>query len=174
MPSFFFEASSLAMNTLVELKKSASAGGSLLGLLLLANLAPAAPPASVRPEQLDNWFAYIPPTCYVDTQGAQGKVHNPCYTCHTKGRTPNYIDDSDLQLEYSFPKPALVNPWSNLWQDRRAALQKISDQEISDYVQHDNYMVAGNISISEKLASKLPPEWDSNDNGVWEGFLPDV
>ena len=155
-------------------KKSVSVAVSLTGLLLLSNLGIAAPHTSVRPEQLDNWFAYIPPACYADTQGAQGKVHNPCYSCHTKGQPPNYIDDSDLQLEYSFPKPALVNSWTNLWQDRRAALQKISDQEISDYVQRDNYKVAGNIGIAEKLASKFPPEWDSNDNGIWEGFLPDV
>jgi hypothetical protein len=142
--------------------------------LLLSNLTLAAPPTSVRPEQLDNWFAYIPPACYVDTQGAQGKVHNPCYICHTKGKAPNYIDDSDLQLEYSFAKPALVNPWSNLWKDRRAALKKIPDQDISDYVQRDNYRVAGNIGIAKKLGSKFPPEWDSNDNGIWDGFLPDV
>ncbi len=100
------------------------------GLLLLAHLGYAAPATSVRPKQLDNWFAYIPPSCYVETVGKAGKIHNSCYVCHQKGRPPNFIDGSDLQLEYSFAAPARKNPWSNLLKDRTASLRNISDEEI--------------------------------------------
>lgn len=144
------------------------------GWLLLAHHVPAAPPVSVRPEQLDNWFAYIPPSCYVDTLDAAGVVHNSCYVCHRRGQAPNFIDDSDLQLSYSFPAAARVNPWTNLLKDRTTAVEGISDKEIFTYVREDNYMSGGRIGIADQLTNHLPPEWDSNGNGEWEGLLPDV
>jgi hypothetical protein len=143
-------------------------------LLLLTGLSHAAPPIAIRPQQLDNWFAYIPPSCYVDTEGQDGRIHNPCYICHQKGVAPNYIDDSDLQLEYSFAAPAITNYWSNLWQDRRPEMARISDTAIAAYVQTDNYMADGKITIAETLTAKFPKEWDSNHNGTWEGYIPDV
>ncbi len=143
-------------------------------LLLLAGLSYAAPPVAIRTKQLDNWFAYIPPVCYVDTKGDNGSIHNPCYVCHQEGLAPNYIDDSDLQLEYSFPAAARKNYWSNLWQDRRPAMEKISDRAMTDYVRTDNYKKGNTIILAETLTSRLPKEWDSNDNGRWEGYIPDV
>jgi hypothetical protein len=143
-------------------------------LLLLTGLSYAAPPVAIRPKQLDNWFAYIPPACYVDTRGPYGSIHNPCYVCHQKGLAPNFIDDSDLQLEYSFPAAARTNYWSNLWQDRRPAMEKISDREITAYVQTDNYKQGDKIILAETLTRRLPEEWDSNHNGRWEGYIPDV
>jgi hypothetical protein len=143
-------------------------------LLLLAGLSYAAPATTVRPRQLDNWFAYIPPACYVDTKGDNGSIHNPCYVCHQKGVAPNYIDDSNLQLEYSFPAAARTNYWSNLWEDRRPAMERISDRAMTDYVRTDNYKKGSKIILAETLTLRLPKEWDSNDNGSWEGFIPDV
>jgi len=110
----------------------------------------------------------------VDTRGEDETVHNPCFTCHTQGRAPNYIDDSDLQLEYSFPAPARNNHWTNLWMDRASALESITDREISGYVSRDNYRSAEGIAVAEKLRTDLPPEWDVNGNGEWDGYVPDV
>jgi hypothetical protein len=125
-------------------------------LLPLAHLVYAQPPTSIRPKQLENWFAYIPPSCYVETAGKAGRVHNSCYVCHQKGRPPNFIDDSDLQLEYSFAALARKNPWSNLLKDRTPALHQISDEQIAAYVRQDNYMDAGQIIIADTLTSDLP------------------
>jgi transcription initiation factor IIE alpha subunit len=37
-----------------------------------------------------NPTAYIPPMCCIPkTLDVNNKAHNPCYSCHTKGETPN-------------------------------------------------------------------------------------
>ena len=162
------------MTDVIQSPLTGRLAASACGLLLLASFSHAAPPVATRPVQLDNWFAYIPASCYVDTKGENSRTHNPCYVCHQKGEAPNYIDDSDLQLDYSFPAPARTNYWSNLWQDRRPEVAKISDAAITDYVQSNNYMVDGKITIAATLTTKLPKEWDSNQNGTWDGYIPDV
>ena len=58
-----------------------------------------------------NSTAYIPPMCYTNTVDKQGKAHNPCYTCHTMGKKPNFVNDTDLQTHYDFPDSAKINPW---------------------------------------------------------------
>ena len=50
---------------------------------------------------LGNPTAFIPPQRYTKTRDAAGVVHNPCFTCHVRGRTPNAINDQDLQLSYA-------------------------------------------------------------------------
>jgi hypothetical protein len=82
-----------------------------------------------------NRFAYIVPQCYTKTK--DDNIHNPCYSCHTKGVAPNYIDDSVLQSSYDFPQPAKINHWTNLFKSRD--ISNISDREIIDYVNRDNY-----------------------------------
>src|SRR6478735_6191606 len=89
---------------------------------------------------LANPYAYIPPQCYTKTTEASGRTHNPCYVCHSASRAPNYIDDTELQLAYSFPAPALENHFTNLFTDRRAATSAISDDEIRAWVRSDNYV----------------------------------
>jgi Tol biopolymer transport system component len=127
----------------------------------------------LRKSILINETAYIPPQCYTKTEDTDKRVHNPCYTCHTRSSEPNYINDHDLQLEYSLPEPGLVNPWRNLFEDRSQRIQAISDQEILNYIGTDNYKnVRGEIALVEKLGS-IPLQWDYNGNGRWDGYIPD-
>ena len=116
---------------------------------------------------------YIPPQCYTITQEEGGTAYNTCYNCHTSSIAPNYVDDNDLQLSYSLPSSVLENPWTNMFEDRTAQVDAISDTDILEYIRTDNYMDEdGNIIISEKL-SNLADDWDFNENGVWDGYSPD-
>lgn len=123
---------------------------------------------------LHNKTAYIPAQCYTRTEDAEGRTHNPCATCHVSSRAPHYINDDDLQTAYSFPEPALKNPWTNLFVDRRAAVDAVPDDEITAYVRQDNYFDAqGDIILAGKLAHP-PAAWDVGGDGVWSGYVPDV
>jgi hypothetical protein len=119
--------------------------------------------------------AYISPQCYTKTEGANGRVFNPCFTCHVRGQIPNHLDDSDLQLVYSLPAAALANPWINLFVDRRAEVARISDAEIMEYVRNDNYRDdEGRIMLAEILSGELPRNWDLQGDGRWDGYVPDT
>jgi hypothetical protein len=121
-----------------------------------------------------NQSAFIPPQCYTKTIDDAGGVHNPCYTCHLSSRAPNYIDDGDTQLEYSFVARARQNPWKNLFVDWRPLIAKISDEEILRYIGQSNYFdEEGGIILARKLANP-PARWDHGDDGVWRGFVPDA
>jgi len=106
---------------------------------------------------------YITSMCYTKTKDEKsGNISNPCYSCHTKGKIPNYTNDTNLQKEYNFPQEMRKNPFSNLFRDRSAAASKITDDEILDYIRTSNYFDKnGNIY----LASTLPKDW--------EGYRPD-
>ena len=107
--------------------------------------------------------AYITSMCYTKTQDAtSGTISNPCYSCHTKGATPNYYNDTNLQEEYNFPQLVMENPFTNLFKDRRNAVSKIADDEILAYIRESNYFDA-NKTI--KLANSLPKDW--------KGYRPD-
>ncbi|AOZ68766.1 hypothetical protein LPB142_05095 [Rhodobacter xanthinilyticus] len=123
---------------------------------------------------LSNRSAHIPPQCYTKTTDAAGAVHNPCQTCHVLPRAPNYTADADLQTVYAFPAPARVNPWTNLFADRRAAIATTPAPEIDAWVAQDNYRSpSGKIALAEKLAA-LPADWDSDGDGKWAGYVPDI
>ena len=123
---------------------------------------------------LKNPTAFIPPQCYTKTTDASGGVHNPCFTCHVRGREPNAINDQDLQLSYAFPAPALTNPWTNLFEDRGRRIVEISDADILAYVRGSNYIEPdGSIRLAAKLMEP-PPGWDVNGNGRWDGYRPDA
>jgi hypothetical protein len=114
-------------------------------------------------------YAYVPPQCYTKTKDAEGRVFNPCYTCHVHSRPPNFVDDGDLQLSYAFARPAATNPWSNLFVDRRAALRAISEEEVLGYIRRSNYFDPdGGITLRRTLGDR-----DANHNGRWDGYLPD-
>ncbi|RZA05441.1 MAG: hypothetical protein EOO68_06595 [Moraxellaceae bacterium] len=86
---------------------------------------------------MSNREAPIPPQCYTDSSG----VHNPCYVCHQDnipGRE-NTMGDRDLQEAYSFSDAGLTNHWVNLFEDRSARVNQISDAQIQAYVNTDNY-----------------------------------
>ena len=146
----------------------------ILALLGTTTLASAAAAASQLGMPLDNPSAFIPPQCYTRTLDASGTAHNPCFTCHVKGRSPNAINDRDLQLSYAFPGPALVNPWTNLFEDRSERIAAIGDDEILDYIRTDNYRAPdGTIRLEETL--KNPPAgWDIDGDGEWSGYVPDA
>ncbi|QCT93757.1 hypothetical protein FE773_00700 [Caminibacter mediatlanticus TB-2] len=116
---------------------------------------------------------YIPAMCYTKTKDEKGIVHNPCFSCHINSIPPNYVNDYDLQLSYSFPQPALKNPYKNLFKDYTKEVAKISDEEILNYVKTSNYFDKdGNIILAKKLKN-LPKNWDSNNNSKWDGYIPD-
>lgn len=116
---------------------------------------------------IHNQAAFITSQCYTKTVDANGKKHNPCYSCHTNAKIPNYMSDEDLQESYSFPEYATKNRWTNLFKDRTDLVKKISDKEILEYIKTDNYK-----NLKQKLQN-LPKKWDLNHNGNWDGYLPD-
>ncbi|MDB5969135.1 MAG: hypothetical protein JWQ90_1585 [Hydrocarboniphaga sp.] len=89
--------------------------------------------ARVR-EKIGNVEAGIPPQCYAKTGAA-----NPCYVCHTTARGNNGADDADLQQRYDFSPLRRTMPWTNQFVDRRAAIAKVSDEEILAWARADNY-----------------------------------
>jgi hypothetical protein len=116
---------------------------------------PGAPP--VHPfRAVYNAEAIIPPMCYTRTEGR----HNPCYVCHQDrvGDRPNRMNDADLQQAYSFSELGTKNHWSNLFEDRSARVDAISDEEILEWVEQDNY---------SELAGRLRAEG-------FEGYVPDL
>lgn len=114
-------------------------------------------PAGVADTELMyNREAPIPPQCYTDTGG----VHNPCYVCHQDkipGRE-NSMNDFSLQQEYAFSNQGMSNHWRNLFKDRSAEVAAISDAEILDYIDQDNY---------SELATRLTA-------AGYTGWIPDL
>ncbi|QGU32647.1 hypothetical protein E6P07_06395 [Thermochromatium tepidum ATCC 43061] len=146
----------------------------MLSILLGLSWADSAPSAGLDERILKNETPHIVSQCYTKTIDGQGRVHNPCYACHTQSQPPNYLNDQDLQLTFSFPAPAEENPWKNLYKDRRAAMAAISDDEMRAYIRQSNYLDAeGRIIPAQRLA-ELPKDWDYDDNGRWDGYIPDA
>jgi len=135
-------------------------------------------PLPLKTRSLYNDTAYITSQCYTITkedmgEGVSPKIHNPCFSCHTDGVRPNFLPDGETQTAYSFPDDAVKNPWSNLFKDRTYAVRLISDKQIMDYARTDNYFDdEGNIKPAMKLAD-VPEEWDYDNNGHWDGYVPD-
>ncbi|WP_288131863.1 hypothetical protein [Microbulbifer sp.] len=124
---------------------------------------------------LSNPAAVTPPQCYTKTENKSAPASNPCYVCHTDSRAPNFTNDLDLQLLYDFAEPARTNRWHNLFKDRSDYLAAVSDEQILDYVRESNYRTRdGSVPLREKLTENLPAHWDGNDNGRWDGYVPDV
>lgn len=145
-----------------------------LALLVMPAMADDHQDSDFSKRSLYNKSAYIPPQCYTKTRDEEGKVHNPCFACHTESRRPNYINDADLQEGYPFPGVAVKNPWTNLFRDRSAAVAAISDEQILAYIRQSNYFDAeGDIAPARRLA-ELPAAWDFDGDGQWRGFVPDA
>ena len=107
--------------------------------------------------------AYITSMCYTKTKDRfTNKVFNPCYSCHTKGKIPNYYNDTNLQEEYNFPILVKKNPFINLFKDRTAQVVLMGDKFILDYVRSSNYFTATrDIFLSQTLPQR------------WKGYRPD-
>jgi len=111
----------------------------------------------VNPRQTAfNHEAPIPPQCYTKTDGR----FNPCYVCHQnqKPGRENAMNDGELQVEYAFSDVGMTNHWKNLFEDRSAAVAAISDDDILDWIDDDNYSA---------LAARLRA-------AGFEGWIPDL
>ncbi len=95
-----------------------------------------------------NQEAPIPPQCYTRTEG----TYNPCYVCHqdaVQGRE-NQMQDGEQQLAYNFSEVGVTNHWHNLFEDRSAQVDAISDAEIKQWVSQDNYSaLKGRLEAAE-------------------------
>lgn len=120
-----------------------------------------------------NKAAYIPAQCYTKTLDANGVAHNPCMSCHVPSKAPNYLDDGDLQLSYSFAEYANTNRWQNLFKDRSHAIAAMSDEHILQYIRQDNYQSNDNIISLALTLQSVPSGWDFDKDGKWSGFIPD-
>ena len=107
--------------------------------------------------------AYIPSVCYTKTKDtARGLVANPCYSCHSKGKIPNYINDSHLQMAYTFPKEMMKNSYKNLFKERRKKVSTLDDKRMLKYVRTSNYFTEkGEVALSKALPK------------AWKGYRPD-
>ncbi len=124
-----------------------------------------------------NHTPYIPPACYAKTQTRSGATRNPCYVCHTQGLGPNFTNDEELQLRYSFASPSesgTQNPWSSLTRDFSAVAKKFKPADLLAYVRTDNYQSSQQqLLLTQRLRASLPEAWDPNRNGKWDGYVPD-
>ncbi len=103
-----------------------------------------------------NVEAVIPPQCYTKTDG----VHNPCYVCHQSYSKdtlrPNVMRDGVLQGSYGFSDIGTDNHWTNLFKDRTQEIEEISDQEILNYINQENYSDLVNWLNSEQWQGEVP------------------
>jgi len=159
----------------VILPLTAIAIAALSGHLFGVDQGSAAAPQNLGRLYLSNPTAATPPQCYTKTENTTGTASNPCYVCHTDSRAPNFTNDVDLQLVYDFAAPARHNRWHNLFKDRSDYLASVSDAQILEYVRGGNYRATdGSIPLAKKLTENLPPHWDGNRNGRWDGYVPDA
>ena len=130
----------------------------------------------LKDSTIHNKTAYISSQCYTKTTHEKNEniLSNPCFSCHSKSTLPNYsVYDADLQEAYDFPSDALKNPWTNLFKDRTKEVSKISDAEILTYIKENNYKDKNNNLILANKLKNVPKNWDANDNGKWDGYVPD-
>ena len=121
---------------------------------------------------VNNKAAYVTSQCYTKTMDEENTVYNPCYSCHVNSQEPNYVNDFELQKNYSFGEYTKTNKFTNLFKDRTSLVALISDEEISSYVKEDNYIQHGQILLANRL-KEVPSEWDVNGDGIWNGYVPD-
>lgn len=146
-------------------------------ILVVVLLTTSACSLDLKSKKLYNETAYISSQCYTKTLNEKNEniLHNPCFTCHTKNKKPNFtLQDEDLQEAYDFPAVAYKNPWKNLFKDRTIDIAKISDDEILEYIRVDNYINKDNEIILKSKLENLSKEWDFNENGKWDGYIPDT
>ncbi len=149
----------------------------MAGVAFVRGRSPSTPPydplayARMRGERVENREAPIPSMCYTKTEGRS----NPCWTCHTGGIGLNSTHDAALQAEYAFSEEGLTNHWTNLFTDRRARAEAISDAEVLAYIREDNY-----APLREALrgvdAERYPgfrPDLDFSKGFDEEGFARD-
>ena len=106
---------------------------------------------------------YITPMCYTKTKDQSTKrIFNSCYSCHTKGKRPNYFNDTQLQMHYHFPSEVMENPFTNLFKERSTLVALMTDEGILKYIRESNYL---NEKREILPAIDLPRKW--------KGYRPD-
>ncbi|MBD1581945.1 hypothetical protein [Pseudoalteromonas sp. S16_S37] len=95
--------------------------------------------AYLQHDETYNAESVIPPQCYTKTDG----VNNPCYACHQTDKSdankPNQMFDGHLQGSYDFSDLGTKNHWKNLFIDRTELVKSISDEQILNWINQDNY-----------------------------------
>jgi len=153
---------------------------SVVGLIVLgatsfylSESAQASAAEQFKSDSLSQLSPYIPAQCYTKPVSTNAEVNNPCFACHTDSKRPNFLNDSDVQLSYSFPGEATKNPWLNMFKDRTTEVGRITDDEILAYVRESNYFtLEGKLALADHL-EKNQSKYDSNNNGQWDGYVPD-
>ncbi len=118
---------------------------------------------------IGNVEAGVPPQCYTRT----GARSNPCWTCHTSRNGLNQTDDWRLQQRYDFSEAGRANHWTNLFQDRRAALAHVGDAEILSYIRQDNYAALRPALLKHPGYQGWVPDLDYRQGFDAEGFARD-
>ena len=116
-----------------------------------------------------NTQATVPPQCYTRTVG----ISNPCWTCHTQPLGENRFTDWPLQAAYTFNDFSRTNRWQNLFTDRRAAIENISDAEALDYIRADNYTPLRTALDNRQDYPGYVPDLDFRQGFDGEGFARD-
>lgn len=103
-----------------------------------------------------NEEAGVPSMCYTKHEGN----YNPCYVCHQdyikkEGRA-NRAQDGFLQNEYAFSDFAFTNHWHNLFQDRSAEADAITDEEILTYINTENYSALAPTLVEHNFTGYIP------------------
>jgi len=83
------------------------------------------------------------------------------------------MDDWDLQEELAFNEYTKVNRFTNLFKDRTAPVNAISDDEILTYIRKDNYKNSNNQIVLAEQLKNLSNTWDFNGKQKWDGYMPD-
>lgn len=115
--------------------------------------------------QRANPEAPIPPACYTRTRTESGALANPCWVCHGSSSRPDRQPDRQRQASYAFSDAGKVNRWTNLFEDRRAAVEAIDDATMLAWVREDNY-----TPLREFMAAVE----DDPTRGSYRGYRPDL
>ncbi len=103
-----------------------------------------------------NKEALVPSMCYTK----HDEQYNPCYICHQDksedSEKANQMNDGFLQNKYIFSEYATTNHWDNLFIDRSDKIAQISDQEIEDYVNSDNYTPLTQMLMEKGFVGYVP------------------
>lgn len=113
--------------------------------------------------------AGIPAQCYTKSDGTS----NPCWVCHTDNHYPNSMTDFRLQAEYAFSDEGQENHWTNLFVDRRAAMDDMSDSYVLNYIRGDNYARLREVMRNRKDFPGYVPDLDFNAGFDALGFAKD-
>lgn len=108
--------------------------------------------------------APVPPQCYTAIEAK----FNPCYVCHQSNddatRT-NFMQDGELQEAYNFSDAGLTNHYRNLFIDRSAAVEAMSDDEILAYVGEENYSALAGY-LRDRAFGGWIPDLDNYEKGA--------